>query len=139
MRLCRATPPTSPKPGHGSAAKGGNMAHVIRWPRLTLGCWCLVIAAAQAASAQPPTPLAELDTSIAAAEDSLRSGEHQIAESRYRTALQQGWMILGRIHASDGRWADARRAFERASTATVDDRSALQSLAIVQLQTGETG
>ena len=115
------------------------MAHVIRWPRLTLGCWCLVIAAAQAASAQPPTPLAELDTSIAAAEDSLRSGEHQIAESRYRTALQQGWMILGRIHASDGRWADARRAFERASTATVDDRSALQSLAIVQLQTGETG
>ena len=42
-----------------------------------------------AASAQPPTPLAELDTSIAAAEDSLRSGEHQMAESRYRTALRK--------------------------------------------------
>ena len=120
------------------AANEGNMAHVIRWLRLTVGCGCLALAAAHTASAQPSTPLAELDTSIAAAEESLRSDEHQIAESRYRTALQQGWMILGRIHASDGRWADARRAFERASTATVDNRSALQSLAIVQLQTGET-
>ena len=46
--------------------------------------------------------------------------------------------MLGRIHASDGRWADARHAFERASSATVDNRAALQSLAIVQLQMGET-
>ncbi|MET0212791.1 MAG: tetratricopeptide repeat protein [Vicinamibacterales bacterium] len=114
------------------------MADVIRWLRLTVGCGCLALAVAHTASAQPSTPLAELDTSIAAAEESLRSDEHQIAESRYRTALQQGWMILGRIHASDRRWADARRAFERASTATVDNRSALQSLAMVQLQTGET-
>ena len=114
------------------------MAHVIRWLRVTVGCWCVAIAAAGAASAQPPASLAELETSIAAAEEALRSGEQQIAESRYRTALQQGWMLLGRIHASDRRWADARRAFERASTATVDNRSALQSLAVVQLQTGET-
>ncbi len=114
------------------------MADVVRWVWLTVGCGCLALAVAHTASAQPSTPLAELDTSIAAAEENLRIGEHQIAESRYRTALQKGWMILGRIHASEGRWADARRAFERASTATVDNRSALQSLAIVQLQTGET-
>lgn len=114
------------------------MAHVTGWSRRTLACWCFALATAHAANAQPTTPLAELDASIAAAEQNLRGDEHQIAESRYRTALQQGWMILGRLDASSGRWADARRAFERASTATVDNRSALQSLAIVQLQSGDT-
>jgi tetratricopeptide (TPR) repeat protein len=114
------------------------MANVSRWLRLMVGAWCLAMATAHLATAQPSTPLAELDASIAAAEANLRSGEHQIAESRYRTALQHGWMVLGRIDASSGRWADARRAFERASTATVDSRAALQSLAVAQLQTGET-
>lgn len=87
--------------------------------------------------AQPVGPFADLDKSIAAAEENLRTGERQIAESRYRTALLQGWMILGRIYVSNGRWPDARRAFERASTATADNRPALQSLAIVELQMGD--
>jgi tetratricopeptide (TPR) repeat protein len=130
--------PTSPRRVNGLAANGGNMANVPHWLRRMLGGWCLVIATTQAASAQPSTPLTELDASTVAAEENLRTGEHQIAESRYRSALEQGWMILGRIDASSGRWADARRAFERASAATVDNRSALQSLASVLLQTGDT-
>jgi tetratricopeptide (TPR) repeat protein len=128
----------SQKRGNGSAANGGNMANVSRSLRLSIGAWSLAMATTQAAIAQPATPLAELDASTAAAEDNLRSGEHQIAESRYRTALEQGWMILGRIEASSARWAAARRAFERASTATVENRAALQSLAVAQIQTGDT-
>lgn len=120
------------------AANGGNMANVARWLVRMLGGACLAIAVTQVASARQSTPLTELDALTAAAEDNLRNGEHQIAESRYRTALEQGWTILGRIDASTGRWTDARRAFERASSATVDNRSALQSLANVLLQTGDT-
>jgi tetratricopeptide (TPR) repeat protein len=104
-----------------------------------LACSCLIAAIVRVLAAQPASPFADLDANIAAAEEQLRSGEHQIAESRYRTALLQGWTILGGIYVSDERWPDARRAFERASTATVDNRAALQSLAIVQLRMGEVG
>jgi tetratricopeptide (TPR) repeat protein len=113
------------------------MANVPRLTSAAVVCACL-LAIVRPSAAQATNPLAELDTSIAAAEENLRSGEFQIAESRYRTALLQGWMILGGIHASNGRWSDARRAFERASSATIDSRSALQALAMVQLQMGDT-
>jgi tetratricopeptide (TPR) repeat protein len=88
-------------------------------------------------AAQEPDPLAALDRTIASAEESLRIGERQIAESRYRTALLESWMMLGAIHVANGNFADARRAFERASSSAVENAAALQSLAIVQLRLGE--
>jgi tetratricopeptide (TPR) repeat protein len=86
---------------------------------------------APAARAQAP-----LDRAIADAEASLRDGELQQAESRYRSALFDAWMILGGLHVSAGRMAEARNAFERASQSAVDADAALQALAVVDLQIG---
>jgi tetratricopeptide (TPR) repeat protein len=93
---------------------------------------------ASASHAQTADPLAALDRTVALAEQRLRIDERQIAESRYRTALLQGWMILGALYASDGQLAEARRAFTLASTSAVENRAALHSLAVVQIQLGET-
>ncbi len=41
------------------------------------------------------------------------------------------------LHVTAGRLQDARQAFERASSSAIENRAALRSLAIVQLQTGE--
>lgn len=82
-------------------------------------------------------PLAPLQETISAAEASLQEGELQIAESRYRSALMQAWMFMGGLHAGEGRFAEARGAFERASTMTVQPRDALHSVALVELQAGE--
>jgi tetratricopeptide (TPR) repeat protein len=88
--------------------------------------------------AQSPEAMATLDRTVAAAENNLRIGERQAAESHYRTALFQGWMILGALHVSNGKLEEARQAFDRASSAAVDHVDALHSLAIVQLQMGDT-
>jgi tetratricopeptide (TPR) repeat protein len=46
-------------------------------------------------------PLAAIDAAVAAAERSLQSGDLQMAESRYRTALLQAWMTIGALDAFD--------------------------------------
>jgi tetratricopeptide (TPR) repeat protein len=122
----------------GSHAKGGKMAFVSPALRtLVVAGACLIAVRAVDLSAQAPDAMAVLDKTIAAAEDNLRLGERQTAESHYRTALLQAWMILGAVHVSSGRLAEARDAFERASTAAVENGVALQSLATVQLQMGD--
>ena len=98
----------------------------------------LCVAASSAALAtQESEVLLGLKQTVAAAEEGLRTGELQIAESRYRTALLQGWLVLGELHVSEGRLPDARHAFERASESVVDDAPAVQSLALVQMQLGD--
>ena len=108
-------------------------------PVLILPFVCVALAAIAArAVAQPaPDPLATLDATMAAAEVALRQGELQIAESRYRSALMEGWMVLGGVDAADRRPADARAAFRRASSAAVDATEALRWLAVVELQDGK--
>jgi tetratricopeptide (TPR) repeat protein len=91
------------------------------------------------AHGQTSDPLAALEQTIAAAEQSLREGERQIAESRYRDALGHGWMLLGGLDAGEERFDAAMRAFERASTVTVEPGDALRSLALVHLQIGRAG
>jgi tetratricopeptide (TPR) repeat protein len=98
---------------------------------------CCLLGAAPRAHAQEPAVLATLRQAVAAAEEGLRSGERQIAESEYRTALLLGWMLLGTIDVAEGRPEDARRAFEHASSSAVENGAALQSLALVQLQVGD--
>jgi tetratricopeptide (TPR) repeat protein len=107
--------------------------------RLSAAFACVsILAAINPAAGQDADPLSALDRAVAAAEQSLRIDERQIAESRYRTVLLQGWTILGAIAASDGHLPDARRAFERASASAVDSGSAQRALAIVQLRMGDT-
>ena len=56
---------------------------------------------------------------MSAAEDALRAGELHIAESRYRSALAAGWLLMGTLESVERRLPDARDAFLRASTSTV--------------------
>ena len=99
----------------------------------------LLVGGAATAHAQPARdrPLGPIESRMAAAERALADDERQLAESHYRGALYAGWMLIGGIGVSDGRFADARDAFTRASTAIVDSRDALQSLALVNLQLGD--
>jgi tetratricopeptide (TPR) repeat protein len=99
---------------------------------------CLLGAStASAQSAAAKDPLASLDRTMAAAESSLREGEMQIAESRYRAALLEGWMLVGHLESADGRLAAARDAFRRASTSTVDQGPSLHALGMLHVQLGE--
>jgi tetratricopeptide (TPR) repeat protein len=98
-------------------------------------CWLF---APPAWARSPQTdPLAGLDRSIAAAEASLRDNETQLAESRYRTAIAEGWMVTAALDAADGSLGDARDAVRRATESTADYRAAGQMLAMLHLQLGE--
>ena len=89
------------------------------------------------AAAQSSTEaLARFETASRAAEDSLREGERELADSRYRDVLMNGWLLLGGLDAADGRWEAAKESFERASSAAVEQREAVLALAFVQLQLG---
>jgi tetratricopeptide (TPR) repeat protein len=92
----------------------------------------------QAARAQRADPMAAVNAHIASAERGLQIGERQLAESHFRSALLEGWMLAGAIAATDGRLADARQAFTRAAAATASSRAAEQALAAVQLQLGDS-
>ena len=75
---------------------------------------------------------------MAAAEASLRAGELELAESRYRSALGEGWLLLGLVEASENRLPEARESFRRATVSVADARRALQLLALAHLELGET-
>lgn len=83
------------------------------------------------------SPLAALQTLMSEAEAALQEGEVQIAESRYRDALQSGWLLLGTLEAGENRPQQARDAFRRASMSAVEAQAAQTSLAMALLQTGE--
>jgi tetratricopeptide (TPR) repeat protein len=84
----------------------------------------------------PPNPLVELDGTVTAAEANLRDGELQQAESLYRSAIFDAWMMLGQLHMAAAKMPDAWHAFDRASRSIVDADAALQALAVVDLQSG---
>ena len=83
-------------------------------------------------------PVAALDRLVAGAETSLREHELHRAESEYRGALLDAWMILGHLHVAGRQYAEAREAFRRAAESAVDANAALQALALVDLQMGES-
>lgn len=94
------------------------------------------------ASAPPPAPAvsltAPLDRLIGAAEASLQVGETQRAESEYRAALGEAWLLMGTLEAAEGRLDRARDAFEKASLSVADERRASQYLAMALLQQGDS-
>ena len=62
--------------------------------RIWIACAVVMAIGASPSRAQnAPDPLAAVDAEISAAEDSLRAGELEIAESRYRSALAAGWSL----------------------------------------------
>ena len=98
---------------------------------------CLLAAASPGAT-RPPATDAPLGDAMAAAESALREGERAVAESRFRSALLEAWLLRGGLDAADGRWPEAKEAFTQAGTVAVETRRAFESLALVHLQLGET-
>src|SRR5688572_31771092 len=105
--------------------------------RVLIGIGAALLAAVQL-RAQPADPIGPLTAAVAAAERALQAGERQLAESHFRAALLEGWMLTGALASGEGRLTDARDAFGRAAAATASSRVAEQALATVQLQLGET-
>ena len=113
------------------------MLRPIRRRSSLRACLLLTLILASSAGAQTATDrAAALQKIIAAAENSLREGELQTAESHYRSALMAGWMLIGALRMDERHLPDARDAFQHAASSTVDASAALQSLAIVDLQMG---
>lgn len=81
----------------------------------------------------PPT---DLTASVAEAETALRAGETQLAESHYRDALRDAWMLVGAARAADDDWPSARAAFENATRQTMEMRRAVLALASSELKMG---
>ena len=101
---------------------------------LLLVCW---VSPGMARAQTAAEILAPVDRRIALAEVSLRAGELQIAESVYRSAVFDAWMIAGALHVAAGRLPEARDAFRHASRAVVAADAAFRSLALLQMQLGE--
>jgi tetratricopeptide (TPR) repeat protein len=97
----------------------------------------LAVSASSAQSRATSDPLSALGRTMAAAEGSLRDGEMQMAESRFRSALLEGWTLLGHLESAEGRLTAARDAFRKASTSAVDPGLSFYSLAVVHMQLGE--
>ncbi len=95
------------------------------------------VAADTGGTAQDSTAAGAVERLMASAEAALRAGEEQLAESRYRDGLLEGWLLLGALAVADGDLDRARDAFERAGTVAVERRRALLSLGLVELQRGE--
>jgi tetratricopeptide (TPR) repeat protein len=62
-----------------------------------------------------PNPAAPLERAVAAAEKSLREGDVPAAESRSRTALLEGWLLMGRLAAAESQKPQAVEAWRRAA------------------------
>lgn len=84
-----------------------------------------------------PDPATALDRALVEAEESLRLGEVQVAESRYRSALLEGWLLMGALEVAEGRLSEAKAAFEAARVSSVETRRAVASLALVLMDLGE--
>ena len=82
-------------------------------------------------------PGAVVDDDVVAAESFLRTGELELAESRYRTALMHGWMLVGAVRAAEAQFPEARDAFRRATHAAVDADAAFRALALIELRLGD--
>jgi tetratricopeptide (TPR) repeat protein len=93
-------------------------------------------AGAPSMAAEAP-PTAALERAVAAAESSLRDGELQSAESHYRAALYEGWMLIGDVQAAEGQIGPAGESYRRAASVVVERRRALQALAQVHLRSGQ--
>lgn len=106
---------------------------------LSTGVVLSVVALEGPAGAQEGTGTsAALEWTMVRAETALGHGEHQSAEGHYRTALLEGFFLLGQVETVADDPPAARAAFERASrAAAVGTRRAHIALAQAQLRLGE--
>jgi tetratricopeptide (TPR) repeat protein len=80
-----------------------------------------------------PGPADALARAISMAETSLQRGEYPAAESHYRAAVFEGWLLTGTLKRLDGRLPEARMALDKAVAAAPDDPEAVFRLAAEHL------
>jgi len=96
----------------------------------------LVLVAGLAAAQEEP-PDAALQRALAEAETMLRRDEPQAAESWYREALLEGWLLLGDLHRAGGAPAGAETASERGRVSALEARRPLRARAERALERGD--
>jgi tetratricopeptide (TPR) repeat protein len=131
------------RPGRAKAMDYHELAVPRRLPALRArpflpGLVLCTVLASRGVAAAESDPAAPFDRAISTAESALQRGELPAAEASYRSTLYQGWLLLGALEQAEGRLPLARAAFEKASTGALDNTTALQGLALVQLQLGES-
>lgn len=94
-------------------------------------------AATESRDRQPPD--AAMQRALAEAERMLRRDEPQAAESWYREALLESWLLLGDLHRAGGAPAEAEAAYERALASALEARRPLLALAELALERGDPG
>lgn len=94
----------------------------------------LAVSAAGGPASDPVTPLAQ---AISAAEASLAKGDFQAAESHYRAALFEGWLLMGTLDRMEERLPEAREALHKAASFAAGDRAGSLSLGAAYLRMGE--
>ncbi len=108
----------------------GDTATVCLLVAMTLAVAAPLEARLQTERAVGPRHSAQLlERAVEEAEDALRAGEMDLAESRYRSALSLGWLLLGRIERAAEDQSAARAAFEAATHTTLEVREAKIELA----------
>ena len=106
--------------------------------RLLAGILLSGLAASDVMAQTGSDPAAALELAIGTAENSLRQRDLQAAESRYREALFEGWLLTSTLEMVERRSAEAREALRNAALFAVETRPSLQALATAQLELGET-
>lgn len=101
-----------------------------------LGVFVLLLAAPVEAQTEPPWTA--VDRWMGEAETALRQGESQLAESLYRSALLEGWLLLGDLAVAEGDLVEARNAYRTASEVAVERKRPLTALALVDLRAGQS-
>lgn len=82
-------------------------------------------------------PASPLDMAVAEAERHLAEQETEAAESDFRAALLEGWLLLGALEMADDRLDRAASAFDMAAVSAVETRRAETSRAVVALRLGD--
>lgn len=105
---------------------------------LCLGlAWPLATAGTPAPKATA-SPLSALERATVRAESALRQDEPQRADSAYRDALLEGWLLRGGLDVLARDWRAAEIAYQTASTVALETHRGQTSLALVLLQQGKS-
>ncbi len=104
------------------------------------GCLLAALPETAPAQAQPDPfggPAAAMEHALTEAENLLHRDEPQAAESWYREALLEAWLLLGDLHRAGGAPAEAESAYERALVSALEARRPLLALAELALEGGD--
>jgi tetratricopeptide (TPR) repeat protein len=107
--------------------------HTGRW----IACLSLAVICGASAADDTTDPAAALETAISAAEGRLQGGDLDGAESLYRQAVFEGWLLTAALERLEGQLPASRDAVHSAALFRVESAPSLRALAAAQLQTGE--